>query len=65
MKKMEKRFDDLEVSLREYFEKITGDYRSSIDDEVNKFMGEWYRKNVVSEKFKVSMEILTAKLSSY
>ena len=59
---MEKRFDDFELSLKQYVEKTVGDHRSAMDDTLNKFLGEWYTKNMVPAKFKASMENLTDKM---
>jgi len=59
---MEKRFDDFELSLKQYFEKMIGDHRGAIDDMLNKFLGEWYTKNMVPMKLKVSMENLIERI---
>ena len=59
---MEKRFDDFEVSIKQYFEKMIGDHLGAMDDVLNKFLGEWYMKNMVSVKLKVSMENLIERI---
>lgn len=61
-KDMDKRFELLESSMRHYFEQLIGEHINSMDDVLNKYMGEWYRKNIVPEKLKVSMEHLTDKI---
>lgn len=61
-KQMDKRFADLEVSLRQYFEQMIGDHRNSMDDVLNKYMGEWYRKNMVARELHESMRNLTERI---
>jgi hypothetical protein len=59
---MEKRFDDFEVSLKRYFEKMIGDHRGAMDDVLNKFLGEWYTKNMVPAKLNISMKNLIERI---
>ncbi|MEN8251442.1 MAG: hypothetical protein ABFS32_21130 [Bacteroidota bacterium] len=50
------------VSIKQYFEKMIGDHLGAMDDVLNKFMGEWYMKNMVPVKLKVSMENLIERI---
>ncbi len=59
---MEKRFDDFEVSVKQYFEKMIGNHRGAMDNVLNKFLGEWYTKNMVPMKLKSSMENLIERI---
>jgi len=59
---MEKRFGDFEVSMKQYFDKMIGGHRSAMDDILNKFLGEWYTKNMVPMKLTSSMEKLIYKI---
>lgn len=61
-KQMDRRFEELEASLRKYFEQMTVEHLNSVNDVLNKFMGEWYLKNMIPKELNESMKNLTERI---